>query len=37
MLGGGLGFRAVREGALVIAFNACFGPIPLRLDTFCWG
>ena len=30
-LWGGWGFRAVREGILVIASKACFGPIPLRL------
>jgi len=31
------GFRAVREGVLVIASKARFGPIPLRWSTFCWG
>jgi hypothetical protein len=30
-LGGGWGFRAVREGFLVFASKARFGPIPLRL------
>ena len=29
-LWGGLGFRAVREGLLVIASKARYGPIPLR-------
>jgi len=33
-LRGGLGFRAVREGFLVFASKARFGPIPLRLAYF---
>jgi hypothetical protein len=32
-LGEGLGFRAVREGFLVIASKARFGPIPLRFGV----
>jgi hypothetical protein len=33
-LGGGRGFRAVREGILLFASKARYGPIPLRLDVF---
>jgi hypothetical protein len=34
-LGGGMGFRAVREGIVVIASKARCGPIPLRWAYLC--